>query len=987
MNAQIKALIDTVIAEKNPSGNTKERIGDLFNQLNIHKADIETTFSKSETLDLINEVKILATSGSIFYGSITPTSVIPGDGNIWGFAEAGTYPNAGGIVVPANTFAVLSRSGTVWSSVKVSMPQASNNIKKLADISFPAPADTQTMYDDGNGLYMWQVKPGQTATVTDIPSDAEDSKWIRVSNSVLNKNTITGIIKNDIFTTSQYLNNANVFSGFGFNHGIFNNFNQAIIRIGQISGTSNTVTEVNIRICEGSYTGTELARATKSVVIPEGTEQEITFDFPRVANASNANLWVEYWCNGKTGLCKGSTGTVTAYRYKTTSHTYGDFSVQSTASSPGADNTRFYLKLNNLTSEFVIKPELTSDTVLLGEDKPVTSNAVALEFKEYDNAITDGFNADTTIVKGNTNVNVQTSTFVGWGQLWGVLNNFNRVGYLYSAFDAALLPTTATCRIRIGSSTGAIIFEQEKPVTFALNVAKMVYFDLPAIYPNTDNDEIFISFTANGRIRLIGGLSTVAFDAAHQVKYSTVVGQTTTPGTVSTPTYQMYCQILKGTVVKQISDNEIQRIGEKLGGYPVPDLNLPRIIRVGAGLQLNIFNENVCIPKYGDNLSNYRLNFDGTSGQQFRRGFQLSNTPASLNTNVTLTLTKGRDTITAKSVNIVSPAANAGTGVNRKVLIIGDSTVNGSNISTPLKALFDADPMDITLIGTLGAAGVKHEGRGGWTINDYYGQGRALYRINYTSITTFPSNGARYSQGANTYNVEEVNPTEGYFSVSIVTGSAPTASGTLTKVSGSGDTSIAYGSSSQTPGNPFYFATTGKFDIGYYLTNTSQSLTDNDWIFFQLGINDVFSISDLTAADAKVATMATQMNDIIANIKAYNANIRVGIVVTFPPANQDAFGYTYSLGQLSEMYIRTGLVTWQKKVLEIYDTAASEANKVYAVPAHTNLDSPNNFPVITRPVNSRNTTTEVIQSNGVHPFTTGYAQIADTYFGIIKFFA
>lgn len=61
-------------------------------------------------------------SDSQSLGTITPSSTIPTEGNVWGFAGEGTYPNAGNITVASGKFAILSRVGTTWSKVEVEMP-------------------------------------------------------------------------------------------------------------------------------------------------------------------------------------------------------------------------------------------------------------------------------------------------------------------------------------------------------------------------------------------------------------------------------------------------------------------------------------------------------------------------------------------------------------------------------------------------------------------------------------------------------------------------------------------------------------------------------------------------------------------------------------------------------------------------------------------------------------------------------------------------
>lgn len=946
-------------------------------------------YTKLETDYLIQQAKKQFSSA---YGTAKPLSPTDDAPVVAGWYKPvvsspspGTnYPNAGNLKAISGTDTLFFFDGTTWTKVENTYPEASQNIKKFQALTFPVPAGTQAIYND---IY-WYVLPGKTADVTDLPSDSS-LIWKRIGDAVLDYTSNITNVRTDTYTTNSYFINANSFSGFGFDYGIVKNFNQATFKIGQITGTSFPFTEVNIRICENSETGTELVRINKTITIAEGNFQDVTFDFPLIENATNQNIWIEYWVNGKTGLFKGNINTNVNYRYKTTSmvnNAATGFNIQSTASS--APNVRAYMVLNRVIQTPLIKPSLVTNVLSTTDFKPIQSSRVAQEFSKYDELIVDGFDADTTVVKGTKTVNVQTSTFKGWGQLFAGLNNFNRLGYLFRAFDNTLIPTQVRCVIRKTSNTGPIVFDMTKSATLQFNVAQMIYFDLPTVYDNSANDELFISFFANGMIALYGGLATTDFDAAHTTKYSTAVLSDTANASVTNLRYQLYTEILKGELSKQISQKEITRMFAEEGGFEDPDLILTSRTWLFPTFQYNIYNQNVCVTKYGDNLNNYRLNFDGTVGKQTNRGFRLDNVGTSLNTNITVEVARGRNSIVTKSQNLLSTTPTNGTGVNRSVLVIGDSLVNNNNITSPLKAVFDADPMDVTFIGTLGSTGTKHEGRGGWRIVDYYGQGRLLYQINVTGIAVAPGINARYSQGANTYNVDEVNISggTGYFSVSIIAGTAPAASGTLNKVSGTGDATVNYTSSVATPGNPFYFATTGKFDLGYYLTSTSQSLTDNDWIFFQLGVNDMFSSTDLVDANSRAVTMLSQLNEIIANIHAYNANIRIGIIVTTPNANQDAFGESYTVGQLSELYRKTGLVTWQKKLLEAYDNTATINSKTYLISTHLNLDIDNNFPTVTRAVNSRNTATEIIQSNGVHPASTGYAQIADMYAGIIKYF-
>jgi hypothetical protein len=60
----------------------------------------------------------------------------------------------------------------------IDLPKASNYIKKFSDLTFPAPAGTQAIHEDG----YYFVDQGQTATVNDVPGVS--SKWVRIGTPI-----------------------------------------------------------------------------------------------------------------------------------------------------------------------------------------------------------------------------------------------------------------------------------------------------------------------------------------------------------------------------------------------------------------------------------------------------------------------------------------------------------------------------------------------------------------------------------------------------------------------------------------------------------------------------------------------------------------------------------------------------------------------------------------------------------------------------------
>ena len=86
------------------------------------------------------------------------------------------------------------------------------------------------------------------------------------------------------------------------------------------------------------------------------------------------------------------------------------------------------------------------------------------------------------------------------------------------------------------------------------------------------------------------------------------------------------------------------------------------------------------------------------------------------------------ETVTTKMFIYKSISKDSGKGLNKKVLLIGDSWTAPGIYAKELKNLFnnENEPMDITLLGTLGDGGKEvgsdngyHEGHGGWSSKTY----------------------------------------------------------------------------------------------------------------------------------------------------------------------------------------------------------------------------------------------------------------------------
>lgn len=140
--------------------------------------DLKSVFTLQQ--EQIETVKT-AVTGSQSLGTITTASTIPAEGNVWGFAAPGTYPNAGNLTVAENTLGILTRVGTTWSKVEVAMPQSDPAKLPLYSAIKTADIVSGTQFiDDENGNDIYLVLEGQTLVVGDNPSDFVDVKVKRI---------------------------------------------------------------------------------------------------------------------------------------------------------------------------------------------------------------------------------------------------------------------------------------------------------------------------------------------------------------------------------------------------------------------------------------------------------------------------------------------------------------------------------------------------------------------------------------------------------------------------------------------------------------------------------------------------------------------------------------------------------------------------------------------------------------------------------------
>ncbi len=418
----------------------------------------------------------------------------------------------------------------------------------------------------------------------------------------------------------------------------------------------------------------------------------------------------------------------------------------------------------------------------------------------------------------------------------------------------------------------------------------------------------------------------------------------------------------------------------------VPEIVMPPYIFAVAGREANVYFDNLHLADAQDYFHDVTTT-NSVGQQQTERWTWIPSASLGAGTFAVAVASKRTGaTLVTKTAQLRAADAAVGSGMNKSILLIGDSLINAGVITQTLLDIAAGDVMGVTLLGTQGTAPNRHEGRGGWTINDYTTVGRTYYTFTVSGVATPPAiNSTEYSHNGSVYRVQAVSLSGGAGTItcSVTSGGAPLAAGTLAKSNGgAGDANIIFSASAAVSGNPFWDGSAVNFQA--YLTATGQAAPN--WVAIALGINDCFGQADDAACSSLADSSFAKLDVLIASIKAASATTKIALLIPSPPSfDADSFGASYATGQTKWRYKRNILI-WSRQLIAKY--AGQEASRVYVVPSNTALDTVNNMSTGTiAAVNSRSAVTRARQNNGVHPGTSGYQQIADAFWAFLKFYA
>lgn len=659
---------------------------------------------------------------------------------------------------------------------------------------------------------------------------------------------------------------------------------------------------------------------------------------------SGTPLWVEIYTNGRTQFYDvtllGGTPVFSAASYPNTMFSLGiNTSSPAALSSPVSQRLLLFWAYSDIAGTGTVKA--SSD--LVGSLARASFSRVATVHPALDEIASVGVAAWDSIVA--------SSSFSGHGCYIGdQAAPFNAISVLLYPFNQSHVPTRGVMRIRQLPSNVSL-WATDNPAAWQI-IAESPVMDLGLTYgewrevcfplDRSVSGHVWFEFVSNGYIgmsRTLAGSGSPTVAEPPKIHY--VVGSSLAiPSAWSAHTVHqtIWCRVGTanyngGTVVP--SEDFTAKIQDAVGFsfLPTATISLPinaqNVIPALEGRELNIYWDNVIFA----NVSVEDLAIDVTcaKGAQLEKGWRYTPTVSDVGT-TTIKVdvwTLDRETLLATTTSTLKTVAltNPVSPVSRKVLMIGDSTFADASVAAELVRMFATDSNEsITLIGSNVGTGADSLGTN---------QAVAMEAVGGWSIT-------RYSTDTNSAWVQ-INGTNRV-------------------------------------GSPFLFA--GVFDFAQYLTANSLTMSSNDWVVINHGINDFFDYTTDASLNGHITTVLGYLDTWITSIKAAVPGVRIAICLTIPPAkSQDAFGTNYTNDQSGRRF-RRNMSLWREAVLSAYDGAI--VSKVYVVPYHAAVDTENNYPTILRSYNARNSATYYRQINAVHPDKSGYWQLADLLRSFLK---
>lgn len=390
------------------------------------------------------------------------------------------------------------------------------------------------------------------------------------------------------------------------------------------------------------------------------------------------------------------------------------------------------------------------------------------------------------------------------------------------------------------------------------------------------------------------------------------------------------------------------------------------------------------------NPYNYDIVCIANAGKQYPRYFEW--TPESARSiNLTVKVKDDNGNLLGENSTIIeAKAAVAQPASEKRVLFIGDSlTAAGAYLLESYRRLTgNGGSPEGNGFGNISYIGRKKyyeniyaEGNSGWSWSDYVTIMDRVYAECYTltvdAVSVIPSVGAVYKDENNREFIMQWDYSNTKLKMSVALETNLPTSGVLTKISGSGDDTIAYTAAIKSSMNPFWNDAENRLDFPAYI---------NKWCNSQVDV--VYTLLTWNALGVEISqnnftNIINYAKTFYRHIHANYPNVKIKMMAVQIPDTREGMnclgaprenGYT-------DMYALIRVALNMNKVYQEICNDDEFKDYVELISLAPQVDSEYNMPFHEKDVNTRNSSyKEYVGNNDVHPDNKGYYQIADAVY-------
>lgn len=452
---------------------------------------------------------------------------------------------------------------------------------------------------------------------------------------------------------------------------------------------------------------------------------------------------------------------------------------------------------------------------------------------------------------------------------------------------------------------------------------------------------------------------------------------------------------VKTTVHTPGIKDEIEEIEEQIEGLVSDSVEivLPNKLYAVVGDTLQLFFQGIVGVV---NIADYDIYAVCSKGKTFPRYFSYTPTAEDVGT-VTLTVyvkDRSNKILGQASCDLVTVSAPSSPVSAKSIFTFGDSLTSQGQWPGEAKRRLVGNSTYDSITGNglsnlafhgymtkeINGQSVNYFGVGGWTWANYLAKGTGGAFRFYVSGVSSLSIGATYTNNGHTYTIQEINVTGDSGNIRCTTSSnanTPTASGTLTKATGDGDATITFSTYETENANPLWDDANNKMSFVPYVQDCGASTIDAVYVLLSWNGQSAwktYSVDDVTGHIADAKTFARTLHTEYPSAKLFIMGLQM-------PSETGGLGYNYgaSGGYIDGYGLKQCALNYNKALQDLcnLDEFSPYCEFVAVAPQ---FDTLYNMPSRAESVNIRNSVTEMLGRNGVHPSDAGYFQIADAVY-------